>query len=613
MALQLVHITKYYRYGKNKQLVINDLSIKFPRTGMIAIIGKSGSGKSTLLNLIAGIEKANSGKVVIDGRELNYRQINEYQNNYISYVYQFYNLIPALTVRENLLFLSGVKGKKVSLKHLHSLTDKLAITPLLDKFPSELSGGQKQRIGLIRAFICNCPILLADEPTGALNREMADEVMRLLKQYAKKHLVIIISHNHELVRKFTNFVIDLDSNQNNYNFDQVISYHKYITQSFDNQTVKIKYYLKRQLGYQKKKILMMLCSQIFTISAFVLLLSGINGGWLYLQSCLQSDPLKEIVEISKKDYYAMNFTDQQLTEFKNDQVISQLDYKLNLSLGILKAVDQEISLNSYQVYESNYFEYLKGHFPRQNNQVIINLETAQQYHLKLNDKLIFMINDEEYYFTISAIINDYINSGTNIYLNSEYIDSKLQDKIVDKSTLIAKCSAFKKLFKKYDKDYLLISFHQDYLDNYQILFDMALIVVISFLGISFIIALILISIVLKTILIERKRDICLMLSNGLSINKAKKLFGQESCLIGGVIGILGSVIAEVLLLIVKLLNVSEKFLNIPNLFILPKFFLSRYDLYLIIILVYMFACFMVGSMASIKIGKMDASILLKED
>ena len=185
---------------------------------MVAIIGKSGSGKSTLLNLIAGIEKPSCGRILIDGYELDYHQISEYQNNYISYVYQFYNLVESLTIQENIILLAKIKGKSLSLEKLYEFSDRLEITSLLKKFPRELSGGQKQRVSLVRAFLCNTPILLADEPTGALNDQMANEVMKLLKWYSKKHLVIIISHNYSLVSKYTKMIIDLDSRQNIYDF-----------------------------------------------------------------------------------------------------------------------------------------------------------------------------------------------------------------------------------------------------------------------------------------------------------------------------------------------------------------------------------------------------------
>lgn len=612
MVLQLLHISKFYKFGKQKQMVLNDLSINFPRSGLVAIVGKSGSGKSTLLNLIAGIEKPNSGKVMIDGHELNYSQIDKYQQSYISYVYQFYNLIESLTVYENLLLLPEIKGKTVSLNYLQTITERLKITSLLDCFPSELSGGQKQRVGLARAFLCNTPILLADEPTGALNKLLASEVMELLKFYAKKHLVIVISHNYQLITKYSKMIIDLDSHQNNYNFNQETRYHKYLYQQINSQLIKIKFYLKRQLLYQKKKILMMFCSQIFTISAFILLLSGINGGWNYIQTCLKSDPIKEIIEVSKKDYNEMNFTDEQINKLKKDSLVTSLNYKLDFRSGIFKTV-KEIQLESYQVYKSDYIEYLDGKFPSQNNQIMINQKTAQKLGLDINDKINFIIDEDTYHLSVSAIINDYVNNGTNIYFSDKFINSDLKDKIIDKSTLIIKSRHFKQLSKKYEQDYFIINFHQDYLDSYQTLFEMALMVVICFLIVSFIISLILISIILKMILIERKRDISLMLANGLPLNKVRRLFSQETSLIGGIIGFFGSVLAEILLRIVNMLNISDKLFNLPNLFVLPKFIISTYDIYLIMILVYIGACFVIGIFSSLQISKMNTSILLKED
>lgn len=612
MVLQLSHITKFYKFGKQKQIVLNDLTINFPRSGLVMIVGKSGSGKSTLLNLVAGIEKPNSGKILIDGHELNYSQIDYYQQSYISYVYQFYNLIDSLTVYENLILLPEIKGKTISLNYLQMITERLKITSLLECFPSELSGGQKQRVGLARAFLCNTPILLADEPTGALNKSLASEVMELLRFYAKKHLVIVISHNYQLVTKYSKMIVDLDSHQNNYNFNQETGYHKYLYQQMSRPLIKIKFYLKRQLLYQKKKILMMFCSQIFTITAFVLLLSGINGGWNYIQTSLNSDPIKEIIEVSKKDYNEMNFTNEEINKLKKDSLVTSLNYKLDFSFGIFKTV-QEAQLESYQVHESDYIEYLSGKFPSQNNQIMINQETAQKFNLDINDKIYFIIDKNTYHLNVSAIINDYINNGTNIYFSNKFIDSDLKERIIDKSTLIIKSEDFKKLSNKYKQDYFIVNFHQDYLDSYQTLFEMALIVVICFLIVSFIISLILISIILKTILIERKRDISLMLSNGLPLNEVRKLFSQETSLIGSIIGFFGSILAELVLKIVNVLNISDKLFNLPKFFTLPKLMISSYDIYLIMILVYTGACFVIGVLSSLQISKMNTSILLKED
>ena len=611
MVLQLEHVTKFYTYDKNKQIIINDFTVKFPKIGMVAIIGKSGSGKSTLLNLIAGIEKPSSGKVLIDGYELDYRQISEYQSNYISYVYQFYNLVESLTVQENIVLLAKIKGKSFSLDKLYQFSDKLEITPLLKKFPRELSGGQKQRVSLVRAFLCNTPILLADEPTGALNDQMANEVMKLLKWYSKKHLVIIISHNFNLVSKYTKMIIDLDSRQNIYDFHHQIDYHKY----FFNITKKVSnlnFYLKRQIIYQRNKIIMMLCSQIFAVCTFVLLISGINGGWEYLKSNFNSDPLKEIIEISKKDYDQIFFSDEQINELKKDKLIDQLSYKLDFNLGSFNN-DKEIDLTSYQVYKSNNIDFVEGSYPDYENEIMINQDAFKKYNIKVNDKLDFIIDKQKFSLTICAIINDNVNNGTNVYVDSSYLNKNLQEKVISKASVIVKSKNYQQVLKKYDQDYFVINLHNEYFNSYRTLIDMAIMVAICFLIISFGISLILISIILKTILIERKKDVCLMLSNGLLLNKAKRLFAKEAALIGMIIGIIAMFISQFLLMMIDIFKISDLVFKIPDLFVLPKLFLSKYDLYFVMILIYIGACFLVGIITSFQISKMDMSVLLKED
>ena len=611
MVLQLEHVTKFYTYDKNKQIIINDFTVKFPKIGMVAIIGKSGSGKSTLLNLIAGIEKPSSGKVLIDGYELDYRQISEYQSNYISYVYQFYNLVESLTVQENIVLLAKIKGKSFSLDKLYQFSDKLEITPLLKKFPRELSGGQKQRVSLVRAFLCITPILLADEPTGALNDQMANEVMKLLKWYSKKHLVIIISHNFNLVSKYTKMIIDLDSRQNIYDFHHQIDYHKY----FFNITKKVSnlnFYLKRQIIYQRNKIIMMLCSQIFAVCTFVLLISGINGGWEYLKSNFNSDPLKEIIEISKKDYDQIFFSDEQINELKKDKLIDQLSYKLDFNLGSFNN-DKEIDLTSYQVYKSNNIDFVEGSYPDYENEIMINQDAFKKYNIKVNDKLDFIIDKQKFSLTICAIINDNVNNGTNVYVDSNYLNKNLQEKVISKASVIVKSKNYQQVLKKYNQDYFVINLHNEYFNSYRTLIDMAIMVAICFLIISFGISLILISIILKTILIERKKDVCLMLSNGLLLNKAKRLFAKEAALIGMIIGIIAMFVSQFLLMMIDIFKISDLVFKIPDLFVLPKLFLSKYDLYFVMILIYIGACFLVGIITSFQISKMDMSVLLKED
>ena len=188
-------------------------------------------------------------------------------------------------------------------------------------------------------------------------------------------------------------IIDLDSRQNIYDFHHAIDYHKY----FFNITKKVSslnFYLKRQIIYQRNKIIMMLCSQIFAVCTFVLLISGINGGWEYLKSNFNSDPLKEIIEISKKDYDQIFFSDEQISGLKKDKLINRLSYKLDFNLGSFKN-DKEIYLTSYQVYKSNNIDFVEGSYPDYENEIMINQDAFKKYNIKVNDKLDFIIDKQK--------------------------------------------------------------------------------------------------------------------------------------------------------------------------------------------------------------------------
>lgn len=611
MALQLIKITKFYQFGKNKQTILNNLTIKFPSKGLIAIVGKSGSGKSTLLNIIAGIEKVNSGQILIDGHELEKDEVVQYQKNYISYVYQFYNLIPSLTVKQNIILPALIKGFSYSDIEFKMMTycNQLEIIHLLNNYPDQLSGGQKQRVGLARAFLCQTPILLADEPTGALNSKQSKEVMELLKQYAKKHLVIVISHNISLIKKFTSQIIDLDQNIKYYNF-KTSKYHKYNIYFSHRQSKRMFFYIKQQIKYQKNKLIMMIISQIFIIVASVLLLSACNGGWLYLKNCFQSDPLKEVIEVYQNDYLNTKFEVDDIVRFKENSLIDSVFFKLDFSQGIFK---ENQNLEIYQIMNTKNFDYQSGHYPSKENQVIINQKAAQKYHLKVNDKIEYELNGMRYSFTVSAIINDYVNEGNNIYIDRNVINENLVQQLETKDVLVVISSKYKQVLDSYQDEFLLVSYHQEYVDSYQMLFDLAYVVVIIFIGVSFFISIILISIILKTIFIERKKDTCILQVNGITKLKIVNLFGFEATVIGVLIGIVGSGVAYGVLFLISLFDIDKNILGITNLFVLPHYFFGPFDLFILLTFIYIIICWISGIQGALIINKMDSSILLKEN
>ncbi|WP_296875631.1 ABC transporter ATP-binding protein [Thomasclavelia sp.] len=609
MALQLIKISKAYQSGKNKQTVLKNLTIKFPVKGLVAIVGKSGCGKSTLLNIIAGIETVDSGSLMIDGHLLDKDNLSNYQTNYISYVYQFYNLIPALTVKENIILPASIKGSKYSSTKLYEYANQLKIHHLLDNYPDELSGGQKQRVGLLRAFLANTPILLADEPTGALNKEQSHEVMQLLKQYAKKHLVIIISHDYSLIKQYTSLIIDLNQTNINYDFN-ASKYHKYNLLFITKRSKRLFFYLKRQLFYQKNKLLMMFISQIFIIIAFVLLISGCNGGWIYIENRFESDPVKEVIEVYQNDYLSNHFDKKELKKFKQDKLIDSSEYKLDFSAGKFQ---DELDFQAYQLKKTNSLDYYQGKYPVKNNQVMINLAASKEYDLQLDDQITFKIATKSYSLTISAIINDEVNNGNNIYFDCQYLESELKELLLNKTCIVLTSPNYKAVINKYQNDFLMISYHQEYVDSYQMIYDLAIFVVTVFIAISFIISIILITIILKTIFIERKKDTSLLLVNGLSKLKIVQMFAFEAMMIGMIIGFVGGIVAYLVVGISNLLDLGKQILGISNLFVLPDYFFSSFDLFILLVIVYGFTCFLSGIQVGIMINRMDPSILLKEN
>jgi len=176
---------------------IENLNIHFPDYGLIAITGESGCGKSTLLQLIAGLDQNYEGKILFN--QVKIEDIKDYRQLVISFVYQNYQLIDYLSVKDNCLFYCHLKGIKVVEKQLQELLEIFELNELVNQKVKNLSGGQKQRVSLIRALLCSSPIILCDEPTGALDSKTGVEVLKLLKKQCDgnngENTVIIVTHN----------------------------------------------------------------------------------------------------------------------------------------------------------------------------------------------------------------------------------------------------------------------------------------------------------------------------------------------------------------------------------------------------------------------------------
>ena len=212
--LQLKNIVKTYVTGDLTQNALQGVSINFRENEFVSILGQSGSGKTTLLNIVGGLDRYTSGDLVINGvstRQYKDADWDYYRNSSIGFVFQSYNLIPHQSVLANVelaLTLAGVSKKERRQRAIAVLT-KVGLADHLHKRPNQMSGGQMQRVAIARALINNPDILLADEPTGALDSETSLQIMELLKEIAEDKLVIMVTHNPELAESYSTRIVRL--------------------------------------------------------------------------------------------------------------------------------------------------------------------------------------------------------------------------------------------------------------------------------------------------------------------------------------------------------------------------------------------------------------------
>lgn len=197
------NLSKTYGSGENLVRAIDDVNLKIEKGEFIAIVGPSGSGKSTLLHLLGGVDNPSSGKIFIEGNDISKytsKELALFRRRKVGLIYQFYNLIPNLTVRHNIELPLKLDKRKINEEVLLDTVRKLGIENKLDSFPSELSGGQQQRVAIARSLIYSPSLVLADEPTGNLDRENSREIIEILKYFNRtlKQTIIVITHDESI-------------------------------------------------------------------------------------------------------------------------------------------------------------------------------------------------------------------------------------------------------------------------------------------------------------------------------------------------------------------------------------------------------------------------------
>ena len=387
--LKLKDIRKNYLSGDNEVQALKGINIQFRKNEFVSILGQSGCGKTTLLNIIGGLDRYTSGDLIINGKstkEFKDRDWDAYRNYSVGFVFQNYNLIPHQTVLSNVelaLTLSGVSKQERRKKAIKSLED-VGLKEQIHKKPNQMSGGQMQRVAIARALVNNPDIILADEPTGALDTETSVQIMEILKEISKDKLIIMVTHNPELAEKYSSRVIKvLDGkvidDSNPYTDEEAEKEEKQVAKTGKtsmNFLTALSLSLNN-LMTKKGRTLLTACAGSIGIIGIALILSLSNGVQTYInrveEDTLSSYPItlqEETIDFSSMMQVMMGETEKDTNEKEEGKI-----YSRNIMNKMLSTVSAKIQTNNLNEFK-NYIE--------NEDSKIKNSSNAIQYSYNLN-------------------------------------------------------------------------------------------------------------------------------------------------------------------------------------------------------------------------------------
>ncbi len=411
--IELKKIYKEYLLAEDKVIALNDISLTFRDNEFISILGPSGCGKTTLLNIIGGLDKYTSGELSIDGKttkDFREKEWDSYRNSSVGFVFQSYNLIPHLTVLENVtmaLSLSGVSAKEAKKRAIKALKE-VELENHIKKRPNQLSGGQMQRVAIARALVNDPKILLADEPTGALDTETSVKIMELIKKISKNRLVIMVTHNPDLAEIYSDRIINILDGQIMGDSNPVKESKKSIKKTEKLETKKttmpfstaVKSSTKNLMNKKGRTITTSIAGSIGIVGiAVVLAISNGMSGYV-------AQTEREILADS-----AISVTESLVIEKADDSIELEVNTYPDDLLFHPTPSDDSTSEIHYNNLSSEYLNYIA--------EMDESLYNTITYENKTNLNLIF--EKDGYYNDISSI-----NSNTNVlssdldYVKSQY-------------------------------------------------------------------------------------------------------------------------------------------------------------------------------------------------
>lgn len=445
--LQLKNITKTYGTSADgKVQALKGIDIEFRENEFVSILGPSGCGKTTLLNIIGGLDKYTTGDLVINGKstkEFKDRNWDTYRNHSVGFVFQNYNLISHQSILSNVelaLTLAGM-GKQERRKKAIKALEEVGLKDQIHKRPNQLSGGQMQRVAIARALVSDPDILLADEPTGALDSSTSIQIMDLLKEIAKDRLVIMVTHNPELAEKYSTRIVKLldgkiidDSNPyvaSTEEINEALKKKKSTKKTYMNYFTALSLSFNNLLTKKGRTFLTAFAGSIGIIG-IALILSLSNGVHLYIEK-VQEDTLSSypiLIQKSNVDMSAMieSFTDQVMPseEENNDKnvVISQ-DIMMDI-MSDVSAGTQTNNLEGFKKYIESESDVIKSNSTAIKYTYDLDLNIYKEEdnnYIKVNPSEVFNNLDPEYAAMVNSMTSTY-NVWEEMLDNEELLESQ---------------------------------------------------------------------------------------------------------------------------------------------------------------------------------------------
>ncbi|MFT8458225.1 MAG: ATP-binding cassette domain-containing protein [Liquorilactobacillus ghanensis] len=596
--LELIDIHKSYFLGKEELPVLKGISLGFEKGEFVSILGESGGGKSTLMNIIGGLDREFSGDLLVDGQKLDHtqeKQVDDYRRARIGYIYQSYNLISHLTVLENVLISLEMTtlNRQQRLERAKQLLYQVGLGDQLKKHPNQLSGGQKQRVAIARALASDPQIILADEPTGALDSKNTQEVLELLKQIAADgRLVIAVTHSQEVASHGTR-VVHME--------DGVIDSDRRLRAAYPVPERKVEFESRtltamasyqnafKHLFYHFQQNSLIVLGTAIGIFA-VLLFSGLgNGVNSYIQDQIDSLANPQVVTITNNpagkylseqkaqasvqqasnDPTQHTITQKQVNKLKKIKHVTKVQTGYQLSNYTLNVGNKKATGSTLQTYTSAYTSNVlkQGSWPHQ-GEIVLDRSMGEQLFGNISAKKMIGKKVQLNYnwltsagqpvqasgsYKISGII-DGKKAGTMMLANYASIKTSLQKakamtspnflsvkvNSMDQVEAAAKKMRHLKTDGKYDFAVITIGSLLKTVNRYV---SLASTVLAAIAGISLLVSALMIIVTMYMSVAERTKEIGILRALGERRKDIRRLFTSESLLLGFFAAILGLVIA----------------------------------------------------------------------